>query len=240
VTIVSDGAGSRPSGSRAPGTGSDSTAVASAWKWVGERALLREIDGADVASTNQSARALYDAIRARGLAEIEDLIPGARSLLVLLRPDNMPSADLLAMLGGPPPGGGAPTTSTTHEILVSYGGRAGPDLDEVARLRGFGPDALVALHSSVLYTVGFLGFAPGFAYLLGMPGEIATARLATPRTHVPAGSVAIGGEYTAVYPRESPGGWRIIGRAETTLFDPLADPPARLLPGDRVRFVPRS
>ena len=210
-----------------------------AWTWVGDRALLRELDGADVAAANHSARALCDAIRARDHAEVEDLIPGARSLLVLLRPGTTPSADLLAMFGGTPPGGGAATTSTVHEILVSYGGPDGPDLDEVARLRGFGPQAVVALHTSVLYTVGFLGFAPGFAYLLGMPPEIATTRLATPRTSVPAGSVAIGGEYTAIYPRESPGGWRIIGRAETTLFDPRVEPPALLLPGDRVRFVSR-
>jgi KipI family sensor histidine kinase inhibitor len=215
-------------------------ALGSAWKWAGDRAILRELDGVDVAATNRSARALYDAIRAHDHAEVEDLIPGARSLLVLLRPGETPSASLLAMLEAAPPVGGPATTSTVHEILVSYGGPDGPDLDEVARLRGFGREALVTLHTSVLYTVGFLGFAPGFAYLLGMPSEIATTRLATPRTRVPAGSVAIGGGYTAVYPRESPGGWRIIGRAETTLFDCRVDPPARLLPGDRVRFVPRS
>ena len=215
------------------------TGASNALKWVGDRALLREVAGADVAAANGSARALYDAIRARDHAEVEGLIPGARSLLVLLRPGEAPSADLLAMLGGALPCGAASTTSALHEILVSYGGPDGPDVDEVARLCGLRPQELLALHSSVLYTVGFLGFAPGFAYLLGMPPEIATTRLATPRTRVPAGSVAIGGEYTAIYPRESPGGWRIIGRAETTLFDPRVEPPALLLPGDRVRFVSR-
>jgi KipI family sensor histidine kinase inhibitor len=215
-------------------------AAVSAWKWVGDRALVRELDGTDVLATNRAARALYEVIRASSPAEVEDVVPGARSLLVLLRPGETPSADLVAMLEEAEPPDVAPTTAATHEILVSYGGPDGPDLDELARMHGLGAEALVSLHSSVLYTVGFLGFAPGFAYLLGMPEAIAAPRISTPRTRLPAGSVAIGAEYTAVYPRESPGGWRIIGRADTTLFDPHLDPPARLLPGDRVRFVPRS
>jgi len=98
---------------------------------------------------------------------------------------------------------------------------------------------LVERHASAKYTVGFLGFAPGFAYLIGLPERLVTPRLATPRTRVPAGSVGIGGQFTAVYPRATPGGWRIIGQADPSLFDLDADPPARLLPGDHVRFVPR-
>ena len=215
-----------------------SASPASPWKWVGDRALLREIHG-DVGDANRIARALYESVRGRGFAEVEDVVPGARSVLVLLRPGAEPSMDLAAALREPPPAGAAPSAVTVHEIAVRYGGDDGPDLEDAARAHGLSPEAFVTLQVSVVYTVGFLGFAPGFAYLLGLPPELATPRLATPRTRVPAGSVAIGGEYAAIYPRESPGGWRLVGRAATTLFDPRLDPPARLLPGDRVRFVPR-
>jgi len=208
------------------------------WKWVGDRALVREFDGDDVAVTNRSARALYQEIRKIAPAEIEDMVPGARSLLVLLRPGSQPSASLAAALEGDASAEGSPETPLTHEIRVVYGGEQGPDLEEVARLHGLAPEKLIELHSSAVYTVGFLGFAPGFAYLLGLPRALATPRLATPRTRVPAGSVAIGGEFAAVYPRETPGGWRLIGRSEAALFDHRLDPPARLSAGDRVRFVP--
>jgi inhibitor of KinA len=125
----------------------------------------------------------------------------------------------------------------TVEIPVSYGGEFGPDLEAVAALTGHTPDEVVALHSSAAYLVYFLGFSPGFPYLGGMPESIATPRLDTPRRRVPAGSVAIGGRQTGVYPMSSPGGWRIIGRTPLLLFDPRADPPALLRMGDRVRFV---
>ena len=126
----------------------------------------------------------------------------------------------------------------TVEIPVAYGGDYGPDLAAVATLTGHTPDEVVALHSSAEYLVYFLGFSPGFPYLGGLPDSIAAPRLETPRRRVPAGSVAIGGRQTGVYPMASPGGWRIIGRTALHLFDPRADPPALLRMGDRVRFVP--
>jgi KipI family sensor histidine kinase inhibitor len=209
------------------------------WRPVGDRGLLREIEGEDALAANALARSLYESIRARSLAEVEDLIPGARSLLLLLRPGMTPSAELENILADPSATKPVSETITFHEILVAYGGSDGPDLEELARIHDLEPQALVTAHSSTIYTVGFLGFAPGFAYLLGLPDALATPRLATPRIRAPAGSVAIGGEFTAVYPRESPGGWRIIGRTEAILFDHRRGPPARMLPGDRVRFVPR-
>jgi len=124
------------------------------------------------------------------------------------------------------------------EIPVEYGGYCGPDLDDVAALTGRTPDEVAAIHSGAEYLVYFLGFSPGFPYLGGMPESIAVPRLETPRRRVPAGSVAIGGRQTGVYPLASPGGWRIIGRTSLRLFDPAADPPALLRMGDRVRFVP--
>lgn len=125
----------------------------------------------------------------------------------------------------------------TVEIPVSYGGAFGPDLGDVAQHAGLTPARVVELHASASYLVYFLGFSPGFPYLGGLPVELATPRLATPRKLVPAGSVAIGGSQTGIYPMESPGGWRIIGRTELRLFDPEADPPALLRMGDYVRFT---
>lgn len=129
-------------------------------------------------------------------------------------------------------------TSRTVEIPVVYGGESGPDLETVARLTGHTPDEVTAIHSAADYLVYFLGFSPGFPYLGGLPESIAVPRLETPRRRVPAGSVAIGGSQTGVYPMASPGGWRIIGRTPLRLFDPAADPPTLLQMGDHVRFVP--
>ena len=123
------------------------------------------------------------------------------------------------------------------EIPVVYGGEDGPDLDAAAAELGLSPQTLIERHSAGRYTVAMIGFAPGFPYLSGLDPALALPRLATPRTRVAAGSVAIGGAQTGIYPRDSPGGWRILGRTPLTLFDPQRDPPTALLPGDRVRFV---
>lgn len=123
------------------------------------------------------------------------------------------------------------------EIPVRYGGPDGPDLEEVARQSGLSCEEVVRLHRGGEYTVYFLGFLPGFAYLGGMDRRLATARRKQPRLAVPAGSLAIGGEQTGVYPSASPGGWQLIGRTTLALFDPARDPPSLLLPGDAVRFV---
>jgi len=128
----------------------------------------------------------------------------------------------------------------TVEIPVCYGGEYGPDLAGVAAIGGHSPAEVVAIHSGADYLVCFLGFSPGFPYLSGMPECIAASRLATPRSRVPAGSVAIGGRQTGVYPLASPGGWRLIGRTPLRLFQPDADPPALLRMGDHVKFVPIS
>ena len=126
------------------------------------------------------------------------------------------------------------------EIPVCYGGEYGPDLEEVAALHGRTAEDVAAIHASAEYLVYFLGFSPGFPYLGGMPESIAAPRLATPRRRVPAGSVAIGGRQTGVYPLASPGGWRIIGRTPLRLFRPDQDPPALLQMGDHVKFIPIS
>lgn len=125
----------------------------------------------------------------------------------------------------------------TITIPVTYGGEAGPDLQTVSAHTGLSAEAIMERHSAGLYRVFCLGFLPGFAYLGGLDPALATPRRATPRLSIPAGSVAIGGSQTAVYPFATPGGWHIIGRTDMTLFDPARQRPALLLPGDTVRFV---
>jgi KipI family sensor histidine kinase inhibitor len=121
-----------------------------------------------------------------------------------------------------------------HVISVRYDG---PDLEEVARRTGLSPSEIVARHSGRSYTVYFLGFVPGFAYLGDLDPALVLPRRTEPRPRVPAGAVAIAGAQTAVYPYAIPGGWHLIGRTAAELFDPMQDPPATLAPGDHVRFV---
>ena len=123
------------------------------------------------------------------------------------------------------------------EIPVHYGGEYGPDLPGLAAHAGLDERVVIAHHCAVEYRVAMLGFAPGFPYLLGLDAKLAMPRMDTPRTRVAAGSVGIGGAQTGIYPRQGPGGWRIIGRTTRSLFDPAREPPALLAPGDRVRFV---
>lgn len=121
-------------------------------------------------------------------------------------------------------------------IPVLYGGAHGPDLAAVAHHTGLSEAEVIARHAAGRYRVAMLGFAPGFPYLLGLDPRLAMPRRADPRARVPAGSVAIGGAQTGIYPEALPGGWQLIGRTPLGLFDMRATPPSRLQPGDRVRF----
>jgi len=122
----------------------------------------------------------------------------------------------------------------TVEIPTVYDG---PDLSGVAEIHGITPERVIELHSQAIYTVYFVGFVPGFAYLGGLPAELATPRLEAPRKRVPKGSVAIGGTHTGVYPVDSPGGWRLIGRTSIEIFDPDSAELSKLRIGDQVRFT---
>jgi KipI family sensor histidine kinase inhibitor len=124
------------------------------------------------------------------------------------------------------------------ELNVRYGGDDGPDLRAVAERTGLSESAVVELHAGTTYRVYLLGFVPGFAYLGTLPAALELPRRSEPRTRVPAGSVAIAGRQTAVYPFSTPGGWHLIGRTDEPLWDVAQTPPARLLPGQSVRFVP--
>jgi KipI family sensor histidine kinase inhibitor len=142
----------------------------------------------------------------------------------------------IADVGATQPGQSAAEPVT--EIRVRYGGSDGPDLAEVADRCGLTPAEVIERHASARHEVLFLGFAPGFAYLGGLPAQLVVGRRASPRERVPAGSVAIAGEHTGVYPLAMPGGWNLIGRTGAVLFDPERADPALLRPGAIVRFVP--
>jgi KipI family sensor histidine kinase inhibitor len=196
----------------------------------GEAAILVELASAE------AAQALAASIRADPPSGVLEAVPGLSSLLVELDPltaeHDRITAELERRMARP---SHRRAPSRLHTIAVTYDG---PDLDEVAALCGLAPLEVVQLHASVELRVLFCGFAPGFAYLGDLPAALRVDRLPTPRTRTPAGSVAIAGSMSAIYPAELPGGWRVIGRAEVSLFDPRRDPPAVLLPGDRVRFEP--
>jgi KipI family sensor histidine kinase inhibitor len=200
------------------------------WRWVSERGLL--------VATGEASIARYNALASESFPEIEDIILADGSLLLVLQRGKAASAELLAALVSPL----ADTLAAAgkqHEIAVEYGGCAGPDLPALAEQAGLDEVAYINSHAAVEYTVAFLGFQPGFPYLRGLPHTLHAPRRMTPRLRVEAGSVAIGGTYTGVYPASGPGGWQIIGRTTATLFDPQRDAPALLMPGDRVRFVPQ-
>jgi KipI family sensor histidine kinase inhibitor len=172
-------------------------------------------------------------------------VPAAASVLVHVDP-TVPGIDaavpvLEALASEREPGDDRwPTDSPLVEIPVRYGGDEGPDLDAVAEQTGLSAAGVVEAHATGIYRALFLGFVPGFAYLGPLPAELVVPRRASPRVRVLAGSVAIAGPHTAVYPIESPGGWHILGRTSVRLWDPRREPPAMLEPGARVRFVPEA
>lgn len=192
---------------------------------VGRAALLVEVPPDAVARWY----AALELLRHEGL--VRDVVPAARTVLLdgLADPAGI-RARVLTMT--PPPL--TETEGPLVQLAVHYDGE---DLAEVARLWGTDPAGVVAVHTGTAFRVAFCGFVPGFGYLAGLPPHRHVRRRATPRTRVPAGSVALAGEWSGVYPTASPGGWQLIGRTAAVLFDVHRDPPALLAPGTRVRFV---
>ncbi|WHM41460.1 5-oxoprolinase subunit PxpB [Streptomyces sp. BPTC-684] len=199
---------------------------------VGDRALLVELD------SGEDAEALHAELlrrRAAGsLPPVREIVPAARTVLLDGLDDPARLAALLPGWKVAPP---RADVGAAVEIPVRYDG---PDLAEVARTWGVSPEAAVRIHRAAEFRVAFCGFAPGFGYLTGLPERYGVPRRATPRTSVPAGSVALAGPYTGVYPRSSPGGWQLVGSTDAVLWDPDREPAALLAPGTRVRFVPRG
>jgi inhibitor of KinA len=209
----------------------------------GEQGIVVELGDAIDPALNARVHALARLVSERLAAEVLEVVPAYRSLLVLHDPLRVPRGRLVRRLGrlaaevGEAPAAGP---RRVVRLPVCYGGELGPDLADVARHAGLEPGEVVALHSGPVYRVYMLGFTPGFPYLGGMSPRIACPRLASPRTRIPPGSVAIGGEQTGVYPVESPGGWRLVGRTPARLFDPASAHPFLLAAGDGLRFVPVS
>lgn len=183
--------------------------------------------------------ALAERLRVELGALLTDRVPGWTTLLLhydLRRTDHRELTRLLQPLLADWPAQAAPEESARlHEIPVWY---AGEDLVDVARRCGLTTDQLIDLHCGRDYRVGAIGFAPGFAYLGELDERLALPRRATPRTRVPAGSLAIAERQCAVYPHASPGGWHLLGLTPARLFDPQRQPPCPLAVGDRVRFLP--
>ena len=206
---------------------------------VSENAFLVEFPEAPESEANRLAVALANRLGRHPRRGLLDAIPGARTLFVIFDPRVERRASLLARLRRiTSEADAAAPESRLYRIPVAYGGESGPDLASLAGDRGIPPEEVARRHAAAAYTVAFLGFSPGFAYLAGLPAELAAPRRDRPRPRVPAGSVAIGGTYTAIYPEETPGGWTLIGRSPVRLFDAAASPPALLRPGDRVSFEP--
>lgn len=212
---------------------------------LGDQAvLLRWGDAADRA-VNRHVHLMAARLNAARPPWLRDVVPAYASLAVYFDDSALPAGEpqmyvrdwLAPLIEDVVPESGQMQLRCV-DIPVCYGGEHGPDLRDVARSCGLDPDEVVRRHAQTEYLVAMLGFSPGFPYLLGLDPALAVARLATPRTCIPAGSVGIGGAQTGVYPDPSPGGWRLIGRTPLRLFDAAGDPPSRLLPGDRVRFVP--
>ena len=197
----------------------------------GERAAILDCEDPPAAV----ASAVRDLAVAFGIRLI-DVVPGATTVLVIAD-DPARLAALLARLpelASPLAGSAVGASAETIDIPVRYDG---PDLAEVAAATGLSIHEVVSLHSGATYQAAFSGFAPGFAYLTGLHPRLVLPRRSTPRPSVRPGSLAIADIYTAVYPRQSPGGWHLIGTTDADLFDPNRNPPALVAPGSYVRFV---
>jgi len=210
---------------------------------VGETAFTVEFGQAVDINRTRRVHALDAALRNQPLPGLVETVPTYCALLVIYDPAAIAAGAMQAALQslatqtlGQPL---EPVAETTPVITlpVRYGGDCGPDLADVAAHCALTVAEVVERHSAPVYTVAMLGFAPGFAYLFGLPPELATPRLAAPRLRVPPGSIGIAGAQTGAYALETPGGWRIIGRTTVPLFDPTRDDPFTLHAGDRVRFV---
>lgn len=208
----------------------------------GDAALLVELDRLE------DVLALHAALEADPVDGVDDVVPAARTLLLRLDPARTTLRDVAARLtrtalADRPRADhhdhrnhdhGARGANEVVELPVRYDG---PDLDEIAAITGLGREGVVAAHTAATWTVAFCGFAPGFGYLVGDEPRLAVPRREVPRTRVPSGAVGLAGEFTGVYPRESPGGWQLLGQTGARVWDLDRDPPALLRPGVHVRFV---
>ena len=206
----------------------------------GDRTLIVEFGDSIDPAINRRVRNLFLSLQASDVQGLVDLVPTYRSLLVQYDPTRVSFDDLrtrvqqleenAATAPLPPP--------RVIEVPTCYGGEFGPDLAFVAEHNRLSEAEVIGIHSATDYLVYMMGFSPGFPYLGGMSERIATPRLKTPRTAIPAGSVGIAQTQTGIYPVESPGGWQLIGRTPLRIFAPDREPPVLVEAGDYLRFVP--
>jgi KipI family sensor histidine kinase inhibitor len=207
---------------------------------VGDAAILVRLGRHPGPTSTRRVLALVAALDSTPPLGLLDVAPAYASVLIRFDPFLIDPKDMVALLHSllnrldevPLPKG------QLVNIPVHYGGDFGPDLNNVAEILGLTPEEVIERHTSAIYRVAFLGFLAGFPYLTGLPRALAVPRLSTPRRRVPSGSVAIADRQAGIYPTDSPGGWRILGRTSMPLFDPARRPPSLLGPGDRVRFYP--
>jgi KipI family sensor histidine kinase inhibitor len=210
------------------------------FRTAGDRGLLVEYGDAIDLEINHKVRAMALLLERHPPAGLVEIVPTYRSLLIVYDPLQIHLQRLqqalidlerrLADIAIPPP--------RTVEIPVCYGGEYGPDIEFVARTHGLTEEEVVRRHAAPEYPIYMIGFTPGFPFLGGLPETLHTPRLATPRTHVPRGSVGIANAQTGIYPVASPGGWQLIGRTPVMLFDPRRQEPLLYQAGDRIKFVP--
>jgi KipI family sensor histidine kinase inhibitor len=206
------------------------------FRYASDQSLLVQLGDRIDLETHHRVLKLLKLLESEPVPGVRNLHPAYNSILIVFDPVDQEHRniertiatyhDRLDEMQLPPP--------RTVEIPVIYDG---PDLADVAKYHSITPERVVQVHSQATYIVYFVGFVPGFAYLGGLPSELATPRLASPRKRVAKGSVAIGGTHTGVYPFDTPGGWRLIGRTPLEIFDPESAELSRLRIGDQVRFV---
>mgnify|MGYP002770017458 FL=1 len=208
---------------------------------VGDRAISIDFGQVIDPKINRHIRQTIERIKELQLEGIIELVPTYCALLVEYDAMLYSYSDICNIIEPTLDEGMTDTTNelvTVVEVPTVYGGEFGPDLSFVASHNHLSEDEVVSIHSGTDYLVYMLGFIPGFTYLGGMDPRIATPRLSSPRTLIPAGSVGIAGEQTGTYPSDSPGGWQIIGRTPVTMYDMSKAQAALLNAGDYVRYVP--
>lgn len=206
---------------------------------LGDSCLSIQFDAAIDPMVNARCIALAKSIEGLAVRGIRDVVPTYHAVTVHFDPiatDRPALSDALGRLAATTPPA-ADAESQTLEIPVSYGGDAGPDLAAVAAFANCSEAEVVRLHTQTVYRVYMLGFLPGFSYMGSVDPRIAMPRLETPRMRVAAGSIGIAGLQTGIYPCDSPGGWRVIGRTSVKLFDAARAEPCLLKAGDHVKFV---
>jgi inhibitor of KinA len=216
---------------------------------LGDSALMLVVGDSISESTHRQVQAAWRALAAEPLPGVSEVAPAYTTVTVFFDARRVveagaPEDEIVSWLSArvrerlKDPPKSAKARPRQVEIPVCYGGDLGPDLGRVAAQAKIFPEEVVKRHSRAKYLVHLIGFAPGFPYLGGLPKELVTPRHAKPRMGVPAGTVAIGGEQTGIYPQVTPGGWNLIGRTPLRLFRPEENPPVLLQPGDEVTFKP--